>query len=294
MSHKNYNSAVIGVDLGGTKVKAGLVAGGAIVSAASNLIPESSEYDADAVVEVVKDTIAAVFSGEVSGIGIGIPSMLDRENGIIYDVQNIKSWKEIHLKDILEAHFQVPVVMDNDANCFAMGEKLYGLGKNYENFAGITLGTGIGTGLINRGTLLADANCGSGEFGEIPYLDGKLEDYASGQFFKNNFKDDGPSIFVKAQRNDPAALQSYRQFGEHLGQAIKIIMYAVDPGNFILGGSIAEARDYFDPAMRAAIETFTFPTSLKNLVIEYSRLGGDAPILGAAAVFHNCHWVKGR
>ena len=288
LNFKNDGSAVIGVDLGGTKVKAGRVEGGAIMAVAANPIPISGEYDAEAVVEVVKNTIAAVFSDKVAGIGIGIPSMLDRKNGVIYDVQNIKSWKEIHLKDILEAYFQVPVVMDNDANCFAMGEKLYGQGKNYDNFAGITLGTGIGTGLINRGTLIADTNCGSGEFGEIPYLDGKLEDYASGQFFKNKLKTDGQSLFAKAQKKDAAALQAYCRFGEHLGQAIKIIMYAVDPGHFIIGGSIAEAKDFFEPAMWAVIRTFAFPKSLETLVIEYSRLGGDAPILGAAAVFHNC------
>ena len=128
-----------------------------------------------------------------------------------------------------------------------------------------------------------------GRFSTTPYLDGRLEDYASGQFFKNNLKIDGLTLLARAQKKDATALQAYRRFGEHLGQAIKIIMYAVDPGNFIIGGSIAEAKDFFDPAMRTAIRTFTFPTSLKNLVIEYSRLGGDAPIFGAAAVFHSCH-----
>ncbi|MDE4951107.1 ROK family protein, partial [Francisella tularensis] len=83
-------------------------------------------------------TIAKVFTSEVEGIGVGISSVAEREKGIVYDVQNIKSWQDIHLKEILDAEFKVPVFIDNDENCFAIGQRLYGKGKQYENFVGIT------------------------------------------------------------------------------------------------------------------------------------------------------------
>ena len=158
-------------------------------------------------------------------------------------------------------------------------------GKNYDNFVGITLGTGIGTGIINRGTLLSDANCGSGEFGEVPYLDGKVEDYASGQFFKHKIKIDGGVLFKKAKNEDEFSLNVYSQFGTHLGNAIKIILYAVDPGHIIFGGSIAEARGFYEEAMWKELKNYAYPNSLKTLTIEYSELGGDSPVLGAAAVY---------
>ncbi|MDE5000888.1 ROK family protein, partial [Francisella tularensis] len=78
----------------------------------------------------------------------------DREKGLVYDVQNIKSWQDLHLKEILEAEFKVPVFIDNDANCFALGQRLYGKGKHYDNCVGLTIGTGSGGGLRHTGSLL--------------------------------------------------------------------------------------------------------------------------------------------
>ena len=282
---ENLKKTVIGIDLGATKIKVGRVVGDKITETSSNLIPESGQHDADSVVEVLKKTIETVLTSDVEGIGIGIPSVVDKRKGIVYDVQNIPSWKEVHLKEILEKYFKIPVFIDNDANCFAIGEKLYGKGKNYEDFVGITLGTGIGTGIINRGTLLSDANCGSGEFGMIPYLEGVVEDYSSGQFFKHKIKIDGGLLFDMAKKGDEFALSAYSQFGIHLSNAIKIILYSVDPGHIIFGGSIATAREFYEDAMYEELKSFVYSMSLKNLTIEYSELAGDAPVLGAAAVY---------
>jgi glucokinase len=290
MNMNKKSKVVLGVDLGGTKIKVGKVEGINITATSSNLIPASE--NAETVLAVVKETIANLFTEEIEGIGIGIPSVLDRNKGIIYDVQNIPSWKEIHLKEILEREFKVPVFIDNDANCFAIGEKLYGKGIDYENFVGVTLGTGIGTGIINKGTLLSDANCGSGEFGMIPYLDGIVEDYSSGQFFKNKIKIDGGLLFERAKKGDEYALNIYSQFGVHLGNAVKIILYSVDPGHIVFGGSIAAAKEFYEDAMYEELKSYAYPMSIKDLTIEYSELAGDSPILGAAAVYLDA--VKNR
>ena len=85
---------------------------------------------------------------QVDGIGIGVPSIVDPEKGIVYNVANISSWKEIHLKEILENEFKVAVAINNDSNCFTLGESLYGEGKSYTNMVGVTIGTGIGAGVV--------------------------------------------------------------------------------------------------------------------------------------------------
>lgn len=280
---KEKNKVVLGIDMGGTKIRVGKVEGSEVTATASNLIPASE--DAETVLNTVKKTVATLFSDEVAGLGVGIPSVLDRKQGIVYDVQNIPSWKEVHLKKILEDEFNRVTCIDNDANCFAIGEKRYGKGRHYDHFVGITLGTGMGTGVINRGTLLCDANGGSGEFGEIPYLDSKLENYASGQFFKKAFNLDGKTIFERAKRGDSSALKAYEQFGIHLGNAVKIILYALDPGHVIFGGSIAAAKDYYETAMWKEIKTFAYPKSIDTLTIEYAELAENSPLLGAAAVY---------
>ena len=135
---------------------------------------------------VLKDSIKSLKSPYTEAIGIGVPSVVDSVRGIVYNVQNIKGWEEVHLKTILEQEFGIPVFINNDANCFAMGEQIYGTGKRFDHFVGITLGTGVGGGIIQQGRLLADANCGSGEYGEMPYLDGILEYYCGSFFFIHN------------------------------------------------------------------------------------------------------------
>jgi len=276
--------AVIGVDLGGTKLTAGLVKDGIIVTTTNIVLPHAKlENDAQAIVELVITAIKAVYTSEVKAIGVGVPSVVDRVNGVVYDVHNIPSWKEVPLKAILEAEFKVPVTIDNDVNCFTIGEKFYGKGRNYENFVGLALGTGIGGGIVTNNRLMSDNNCGSGEFGEMYYLDSIIENYCSGMFFKYKHHTSGKTLYAQAEIGDKKALQIFNEFGCHLGRAIKMIMCAVDPEAIIIGGSVAKARKYFEAAMRKEISTFFFSRSAARLQIEFSELK-HSHILGAAAV----------
>lgn len=279
---------LIGVDLGGTKIAVGKVIGSEVTEHYSALLGEDHLDDAQAVLEIVIDAISQIFTDEVKGIGVGVPSVVDRKQGIIYDVVNIPSWKEIPLKAILEEKFNVSAFIDNDVNCFALGARLYGKGKKYENFVGLAIGTGIGGGIITNGKLLSDANCGSGEFGEAPYLDKRYEDYCSGVFFQDTHSTSGKALSERARVGDAEALKIFEEFGFHLGNAVKTIMCAVDPEAIIIGGSIAAAKEFYEKAMWKQIETFTFSRSVKNLKIEFSEHTKDTPILGAAAVcLHN-------
>ena len=150
--------SLIGVDLGGTKAAAGRITNGILAQQESAKINQDSEDPMDAVRLMIK-VIGKLMDGKVQGIGVGVPGLVDRERGIVYDVLNIPNWKEIPLKALLEEKFHVPVYVDNDANCFAMGEYRYGAFAGNSDFVGITLGTGMGTGIVKNVYLIPDAHC---------------------------------------------------------------------------------------------------------------------------------------
>jgi len=228
--------------------------------------------------------IERVFTEDVAGIGVGVPSVVDVDKGIVYDVQNIPSWKEVPVRQVLEERFGRPVYVNNDANCFAAGEKYFGKGKPYRHLAGVTVGTGLGTGLIIDGRLFSGANCGAGEFGMVPYEDSVLERYASGQYFERHHGIRGDEAFARAGRGDPAVLDMFREFGAHLGDALMIIMLAVDPEAIILGGSVSKAMPFFRDAMRDRLRAFPYHKSVERILIELSEEPQIA-VLGAAALY---------
>ncbi|RLD68299.1 MAG: ROK family protein [Bacteroidetes bacterium] len=278
---------LIGVDLGGTKVEAGLIEGMEVIDKKYSLIPADSKNASD-IIDVIINIISELFDQSVKGIGIGIPSLVDRKNGIVYEVQNIPSWQKVPLANILKDKFKVPVYLDNDANCFALGEYRYGAGKNHKNFVGLTLGTGMGAGIITDGHLLKDANCGSGEFGSIPYLDSIYEDYCSGKFFRTFYNEDGQNLVEKAKSGDTDAIKAFNEFGNHLGNAIKTIMFSVDPHKIIIGGSVAKSKEAYTAALLKSVEKFPYPESVKNLEIIYTDTANIA-VLGAASLYYDRH-----
>jgi glucokinase len=276
---------VVGVDLGGTNIRAGLVVNSAIVKTGKNCVPIGIGNGHE-VTDTLIQTIEQVITPETKGIGIGVPGLVDRQRGILYFIQNIPAWKTVHLNSILEKKFNVPVFLNNDSNCFAVGERLFGQGRSSDNFVGITMGTGLGAGIINNGKLLNDANCGSGEFGNIPYLDSIYEDYCSGKFFRTFYQSSGEELAQKAFQNDPVALKAYSELGKHIGNAIKTVMFAVDPEMVILGGAIAKSGILFEKAMWEEINKFPFSNSMQNFRVLFSTIA-DSAILGAAALYHN-------
>ncbi len=273
---------VIGVDIGGTHVRAGKVRNGKIISCATDFIPSEVEDPMLVTCTVIK-TIKKVFDGDIAAIGIGIPSLVDRDKGIVYDVQNIPSWKHINLKNIIESEFNVSVFLDNDANCFAIGEYFYGKGANISSLVGLTIGTGIGAGIVVNGKLLQDSNCGAGEFGMLPYLDETYEDYCSGKYFKGKYKINGDGLFEKALNDDQEAIRIFDEFGKHVGNIIKAIMFTVDPEKIIIGGSVSKASRFFRFQMMKQLDTFPFSNARKKIQIEFSEILQPG-LLGAAAL----------
>lgn len=275
------NIAVLGIDMGGTKIKAGLVKN-SLLKTSQTTTANSSGTETE-VLEKLFELIHQFDSNEYSAIGVGVPSVVDIKCGIIYNVQNIPSWKEVHLKSILENKFNVPVFLNNDANVFVLGEKYFGKGKPYDNIVGVTLGTGLGTGLILNGQLFCGNNCGAGEFGMIQYEDGIIENYSSGQFFKKDYALSGEAVFEQAKIRDHNALRIFSEFGYHLGNAVKTIVYAVDPEIIIFGGSVAKAFDFFQESLLKQLHTLAFSETVEKLIITFSETT-DVAVLGAAAL----------
>jgi len=279
------NESLLGIDIGGTKVAVGRVDGDTLTDLKYELIPAKSN-DPNDIINVVISTTEKLFNEDIKGIGIGIPGLVDRENGIVNDVQNIPSWTEIDLKDIMEKHFGVPVYLDNDANCYALGEAKFGSGKGVDDFVGLTLGTGMGAGIIKDGHLISDANCASGEFGNIMYLDSIYEDYCSGKFFKKKYGINGEDLVKAAEEKDEMALKAFEEFGTHLGNAIKTIKFAVDPKKVIIGGSVAKSHKFYEVSMWKTLLDFPLPKAMTDFEVIFSEVKNIA-VLGAASLYYD-------
>ena len=273
--------ALVGVDLGGTNVRVGKVSGEAVTARATRRI--SGKAAEEVVLEEIFETIDRVIDDQVAGIGIGVPSVVDVERGIVYAVENIPAWREVHLKERLEERYARPAHINNDANAFALGELHFGKGRGHRNIVGLTIGTGLGAGIIIEGRLYYGVNCGAGEIGAIPYRDHTVEAYAAGQFFQREAGLDGGVVFERAEKGDAEALRLFHSFGLEVGHAIMTILYAYDPELIVLGGSISRAFAFFEGGMRERMRDFAYQHALKSLVITCSE-NEDVAILGAAAI----------
>ena len=275
---------VVGLDLGGTNLRAGLLNDGRLSRVTS--VALHSNGSQGEILSQIEELIGGYVEPAIDAIGIGVPSIVDVDRGIVYDVQNIPSWKQVPLKDYLERRFTLPVYVNNDANCFAVGEKFFGKGRNYRNLVGLIIGTGLGAGLIINNKLHAGRNCGAGEFGMIPWKDGILEDYCSGQFFKTTYNESGERLFRDASQGNMRAKEIYAEFGRNLGKAIAIILLTIDPEIIILGGSVSKSFAFFHDAMWDSLSSFPYPRTLRQLGIEVSEVDNVA-ILGAAALLYD-------
>ena len=275
---------VLGIDVGGTNIRVGLVEYGGLVRTESLKIKnDSSETE---IIDDLNSLIGKFGNEKIDGIGIGVPSLVDAEKGIIYEATNIPSWKKVHLKEILESKNHIPVYVNNDANCFVIGEKYFGKVKAYSNIVGLIVGTGLGAGLVLNDRLYGGRNCGAGEFGMMPFRDHNYEYYCSGQFFKNEYGMSGEEVAKKAELGDTTALKIFSQFGSNLGEAIKVIMLAVDPEIIILGGSVSKSYQFFKDNMWKSIRKFIYSKLSDNIKIEISEINHIA-ILGAAALYYD-------
>ncbi len=280
-------STILGIDIGGTGIRAAKVKNNKLGKVHTSNI--SATESTDTILNQVFKLIDQLMTeNDVDAIGIGVPGVVNVEEGIVHQIQNIPSWKEVHLKSYMEARYKVPVSLNNDANCFALGEKYFGKGKDSESFIALMLSTGFGAGVLIDGKLYSGKNCAAGEFGMIRYKEHNYEYYAGGQFFRNCYNTSGYTVFKLAEQGDEKALDIFKELGTHIGHSIQTILYGFDVEKIILGGSVSKAYKFFQKAMWQELEHFDFKKSLRNLDIQVSSLSSyHSIILGAAALYYD-------
>ena len=276
------NNNIIGIDLGGTNISAGLIIKNELQEISSVKI--NAQGSAEEVLQELFSATDPLINDSVTAIGIGVPGLVDLQNAVVFDVVHIPSWKKVPLQKWMEERYHLPVRINNDANCFALGEFYFGKGRDCNSMIGLTIGTGLGSGLMLNKKLFSGKYCGAGEFGMIDYLDKCYEYYCSGQYFNNVYQIDGEVVFKKALEGNTDALRMYEEMGSHLGNAIKMILYALDVEMIVLGGSVRHAYPFFSKMMWQQIKTSAFKKSAEDVRIEISELKNSG-VLGAAALF---------
>lgn len=272
---------ILGIDIGGTTINLGLVEGAKVVKKVCvPSFPQNASQDET--LTYLGYRIAEILVPGVERIGIGVPSVTDPVAGVVYNAANIPSWDVVPLKAVLEKRFQIPVSVNNDANCYALGAYTMRQGSS-QALVCVTLGTGTGVGIVIDGKLFNGTHCGAGEIGALPYEGLDYESFCSKKFFTHN--EISPREAAQAaEEGDPHALALFDEFGRHLGEFLTVVMYAYDPDCIVLGGGVAHTFKYFQEAMRQTLlQRYPYAPSLQSLCIE-ANPNEDAALVGAAAL----------
>lgn len=270
---------LLGVDIGGTTIGLGLVDGYKVIRKDS-VVSFAKDATLEDTIAYLKSIIEGFITPEVKRIGVGVPTLVDSSEGIVFDATNIPSWREVPLKKILETHFNLPVSVNNDSNCFALGAAAE-ISDPSGIVVGITLGTGIGVGVISEGKLFSGKTCGAGEIGALPYCGKDYEEFCSSKFFANKGLT-GAQVAEAAAEGDENATAVFAEFGTHLGTFLSVVMFAYDPDCIIIGGGLSRSFDLFRESMMAALEkNYPYTRSLNRLKVMAMPQEGVA-LLGAS------------
>jgi glucokinase len=309
-----------GVDLGGTTITTVLVNGqGELLSQVKCLTEAAKGVDTvvSKIVESIKSAClqAHVDTENISTIGIGSPGPLSTKTGIVIDAPNLSNWVNVPLRDLVQKHFLAPVFLDNDANAAAYGEFWIGAGKGYRNLMVITLGTGIGGGMIIDGKLFRGPDDTAGEIGHIPILmdgplcncgnRGCLETLASAtglvnraihslrfgvaSLLRNLCENDMNKLTAKmvheaALQGDKLAVELLRETGYYIGIASASIVNLLNPELIIIFGGLSGAGEFLFAPIRDEIKKRAFPTPAARVKVVPAILGNTAGAIGAAGI----------
>ncbi|MGQ7636369.1 ROK family glucokinase [Streptococcus suis] len=312
---------IIGIDLGGTSVKlAILTTDGEIQekwSIKTNILDEGSHIVPD-IIDSIKHRFEThgLTKDDFLGVGMGSPGVVDSEAGTVIGAYNL-NWKTLQLvKEQFESALGLPFFIDNDANVAALGEQWVGAGNNNPNVVFMTLGTGVGGGVIAAGNLIRGVKGAGGELGHItvdfdePFActcgkKGCLETVASATGIVNLSRryadqyagdaklkqmiDDGQDVTAKdvfdlAKEGDDLALIVYRHFSEYLGVACANIAAVLNPAYIVLGGGVSAAGEFLLDGVRKVFAENSFPQIKESTQIVLATRGNDAGVIGAASL----------
>jgi glucokinase len=316
---------VIGVDLGGTNIVVGAMPVDGSREYGVRSEPTRSDLGADSVVErigrMIDDVIAATETEtgaarrDFLGVGIGAPGPLDRERGIVIVTPNL-GWRDFPLRDRISARVKLPATLDNDANCATVGEWWRGAAVGARNVVGMTIGTGIGGGLILEGQLYHGSSDVAGEVGHTT-IDptgrrckcgnyGCLEAYASGpaiaqratealaggeaSLLRELVQDDmsrmtARLVYDAATLGDPLAVEVVRETARFLGTGVANLLNIFNPDVVVLAGGVAAAGDALFEPLRAEVRRRAFRPAVEACRIVGGTLAGTAGVVGAVATF---------
>jgi len=274
---------VIGVDVGGTKMHFALIEDGKVIR--ESRIGTDAYGSQEAILDDLNKGIGALIDDSVLGVGIGVPGLVDPEQGLVFNVMNIPAWKNVPIKSQLEHYHNIPVQIGNDANCFALGEKYFGKAKNFSDVVCLTLGTGLGAGVVINNRLYIGNQSVAGEFCSIPYLDADYETYCSSKFFNQRYGHDALYFSELAKHGDKEALAIYRQFGFHIGQLVQTVILSYGPQAIVFGGSLSKSFKLFEEGMQESLSAFPHQKVLDSTMIDVSDNPSIA-VLGASSLVY--------
>ncbi len=308
----------IGVDVGGTKVAAGLVdQDGTILARTRQPTPSASPTDVeDVIASCVDDLRGRTPEGAaVEAVGVGAAGFISADRSTVLVAPNL-SWRDEPLRQAVSTRVGLPVVVENDANAAAWGEYRYGAGRGEKHLVVVTVGTGIGGGIVLDGVLYRGRYGVGAEFGHMRVSEsgrrcgcgqhGCWEQYCSGRALLHEAREiadvqraygkrllelgdghpegiEAPEVTQAAREGDPAALDCFEEVGAWLGQGLADLAAILDPGAFVIGGGVADAGELLlAPARRVFAQRLTGTSARPHAEIRLAALGNDAGLVGAA------------
>src|SRR3990172_5882773 len=314
------DEVVIGIDLGGSAIRLSTVTSTGKIRYSKRVdISERREkkYIIASIITDIKELIALEKSRgiKVISIGIGSPGIIDLNRGVVITSPNFKDWKEVRLRTILQKALYLPVVLDNDANAAAYGEKWKGAGRKVDSLVCLTLGTGIGGGIILNGEVWHGADGMAGEIGHMTVNpagprcncgnNGCLEAYSSAtgmvrsaaaslkcgkrSILKKLSNGDNSSITARmiyeaALKGDRLAIEILAEAGKYLGIAMASLINILNPEMIVLTGAVTGAWDLFMPAARQEVKKRAYNVLAERTQIVKGKLTDSAGIVGAAGL----------
>lgn len=303
MPHKTNISHALGLDLGGTFIKAAVVSeSGEIQDQDQVETPPGRDID-----KTVSQIVALIKKlsqdwPNIKGIGLGSPGLVDRERKKIRLSPNFPAWHDVPLRDMVAREISLPIYLENDVNCFALAEHRWGAGRDLEHMLALAIGTGIGGGIICHGQLYRGDSGAAGELGHVS-VDlwgpkcacgnlGCAERYLGNQWFVEAAREalddetiNSPEqVSNRADAGDKDAIAFLEGRGEILGVLCTGLIHIFDPQAIVIGGGIAQSGEPFFRGIRRSITMRAYPILAEKVQILPARLGTMGGALGAAIV----------
>jgi glucokinase len=283
---------IIGIDLGGTAIKLGrFTPEGECLQAWT--LPTPQPPRPETVIAVMARAIAQLDpEGKAIAIGVGTPGPSETAGRVARYALNLEGWTDVPLADRLEASTGKLTIVSNDANCAALGESWLGAGRPFQDMILLTLGTGVGGGVILNRQLFVGRGGAAGELGLVsvdlngPPCNsgnrGSLEQHVSAQAIRRRMGQEPRELALKARNGDEAAIAFWQNYGRELAAGIASAVYILTPEAVVIGGGISASADLFFPTLKDELEQRVAFTSREGLQVLVAKLGNQAGMIGAA------------